>query len=215
MITKISGVIDSITASSVVIENAGIYYSVMVPPVLLEELGRTHKKGDAVLLFTFYYIEGGLGVGNMIPRLIGFFHEEERRFFEIYTTVKGLGEKKALHSLVIPFREVAAAIENENKGTLKSLPGFGGRMAEKIIAELKGKMAEFAAGAVPEEAPEMSEQNAALMQAAYEVLIEQLGYRRVEAEQLVQKALSSAPEIVTVEELIQKIFQQNSVVDRA
>ena len=145
MITKIYGTIDSISARAVVVENSGIYYEVSMPPVQLEQLQRTHSAGESILLYTQYYIEGGVGIGNLLPRLIGFLEKSDREFFEIFTTVKGLGERKALMAISIPISEIGYAIESGDVFTLKKLPGIGGRMADKIVAELKGKVTKFAA----------------------------------------------------------------------
>ncbi|MFC1477062.1 Holliday junction branch migration protein RuvA [candidate division KSB1 bacterium] len=215
MITKISGVVDSINKSAVIVENAGVYYSVLMPPVMLDELSRTHGKGDSVLLYTYYYIEGGVGVGNLFPRLIGFFSEDDRSFFEIFTTVKGLGEKKALQSLTVPVSNVANAVEQGDLISLKHLPGIGGRMAEKIVAELRGKLSRFTTGVVPKTAAAEGQISTAFEQQAVNVLISQLGYRRIEAEQLIQKAIAATPDIDTVEELIQTVFQQNISAENA
>lgn len=215
MITKIHGIIDSISDKAVVVENGGIYYEVHMSPVELEQLRKTHGPGEHVLLYTQYYIEGGVGVGNLLPRLIGFLAESNRDFFEIFTTVKGLGERKALQAISIPISEIGYAIESGDVFTLKKLPGIGGRMADKIVAELKGKVTKFAAayegkGAVraPREIPDFEEE-------ALDVLISQLGYRRIEAENLIRKALTGDESIDSVEALLQTIFMQNSPVENA
>ncbi len=207
MITKVSGILDQISGSTVIIENAGLYYELLMPPVMLDELGKTHRKGDSVLLFTYYYIEGGVGVGNLFPRLIGFFDEDDRSFFEIFITVKGLGEKKALQALTMPLEKVADAIENDDKLVLKKLPGIGGRMAEKIIAELKGKLTRFATGLSHSRDSELPAKISSFEQEALDLLMSQLGYRRVEAEQLIRKTLSDEPDISDVEGLIQSIYK--------
>jgi len=215
MITKISGIVDDITSSSVIVEIGGLYYSVLMAPVMIDELNKTHRKGDTVVLYTHYYIEGSVGIGNLIPRLIGFFSEEDRKFFEIFTTVKGLGEKKALQALTIPIGRVASAVENGDIVSLKSLPGIGGRMAEKVVAELRGKMARFADIDRPEAAVSVREKTLPFEQQAVDILITQLGYRRIEAEKLIDKALKDDPDVASVEELIQSVYKQKLSVENA
>jgi Holliday junction DNA helicase RuvA len=210
MITKISGIIDSINELSVIIENSGVFYSVRIPPVLIEKLSQKYRSGDELLLYTHYYIEGGVGVGNLFPKLNGFLDEEGRRFFEIFTTVKGLGEKKALQALVLPFNVVAKAIEQGDVYTLKRLPGIGGRMADKIIAELRGKLTQFVTETI--DIGEMTGKAGvkSFESDAMEILIEQLGYRRVEAENLIRNTIAEHPEIESVEELVQNIFKKKA-----
>jgi len=95
------------------------------------------------------YYEGTLGGGNLIPRMVGFLTSAERDFFTRFISVKGMGIKKGLRALNIPIANIAAAIENGDEKTLLSLPAVGKRMAQQIIAELKGKLQAFAAGAEP------------------------------------------------------------------
>jgi len=210
MITKISGTIDSLSNLSVIIENSGIYYSVSMPPVLLERLSETHRPGDEVLLYTHHYIEGGVGVGNLFPRLIGFLDKEARAFYEIFTTVKGLGERKALQALTIPISAIANAVEQGDVSTLKRLPGIGGRMADKIVAELRGKLTQFTTVVEERAAAEEPAAAAGIEEEAMEILIAQLGFRRVEAENLIRKALSRDPKIQSVEGLVQSIFRHHT-----
>jgi len=215
MITKIYGKIDSITDKTVIAENGGIYYEVNMPPVQLEQLRKTHRVGESILLYTQYYIEGNVGVGNLLPRLIGFLEESDREFFEIFTTVKGLGDRKALLAISIPVSEIGYAIESGDVFTLKKLPGIGGRMADKIVAELKGKVTKFAAALEGKEAIQVPGKMPDFEEEALDVLISQLGYRRIEAESLIRKALTGDESIDSVEALLQTIFTQNSPVENA
>ena len=215
MITKIHGTIDSITHEAVIVENSGIYYSVSMSPVQLEHVQKTHNPGEYILIYTKYYFEGSGGVGNLIPKLIGFLHETDREFFEIFITVKGLGERKALQAISIPIPEIGYAIESEDVFTLKKLPGIGGRMADKIVAELKGKMTKFAASVKRMAAAELSQKVPEFEEEALDVLITQLGYRRVEAENLIRKAITRDKTIDSVETLLQTIFKHSALVENA
>jgi len=141
--------------------------------------------------------------------LIGFFEELDREFFELFITVQGLGEKKALKSLILPIKLIALAIENEDRQILRGLPGIGSRMADKIIAELKGKLAKFALIKEDESIPEKEEKKYDFKDEAMEVLL-QLEYRRPEAENLIADALKRNRKIATSEELIQDIFKHRN-----
>ncbi|MCP4727284.1 MAG: hypothetical protein GY863_19765 [bacterium] len=210
MISKISGKVDTITDTSVVVELSGLYFDVLMPPYALDRINNSHHPGDEILLFTKLYIEGGLGGANLVPRLIGFLEEADSRFFEIYTTVKGLGDKKALKSLAISMSDLAGAIENSEVFKLKNLPGIGGRMADKIIAELKGKLIEFVSGDVAEYTGEALPRPTELEGEAIEILITQLGFRRVEAENMIRSVMKSETKYESVEEIIQVIFQRKA-----
>lgn len=210
MITKFSGQIDSFTKSSVIIENGGIYFEISIPPVQLVQIQETHRPGDSILLHTRYYIEGGIAMSNLIPRLLGFMEESDREFFDVFTTVKGLGEKKALQTMTIPIPVISQAIESGDVFTLKKLPGIGGRMADKIVAELRGKVTKYASSSDLSYDKGVSQKTQGFEEDAYEVLISQLGYRRDEAENLIRKAISEDTSIDSVEKLLQSIFVHNA-----
>ncbi|HON56908.1 MAG TPA: OB-fold domain-containing protein [bacterium] len=145
MINKISGIIDEIISDGYISVNCnGISYIIAVPGGLFSKVRLTKKIGDKIELYTIYYIENSVGGSALTPKLIGFGSAIEREFFEKYITVKGLGIKSALKSLVISVRKLAIAIENSDIAVIKKLPGIGGRTSEKIIAELKGKLAKYA-----------------------------------------------------------------------
>ncbi len=213
MISKITGTIDRIAGMELIIENSGIYYAVSMPPIQIDQISSTHAVGDSILLYTKYYIEGGVGVGNLFPKLIGFLAETDREFFNIFTTVKGLGERKALQSMINPISEIAYAIESGDVAFLKKLPGIGGRMGDKILAELKGKVTKYSAAAHERSSEFGSGKLTEFEIETLEVLIGQLGYRRVEAENLVDKALSLDDSIDSSESLLQVIFKQRASME--
>ena len=76
----------------------------------------------------------------MCRRMVGFLNAGERDFFTKFTSVKGIGVKKGLRSLSVPIATIAAAIEDGDDKMLMSLDGIGKRMAQQIIAELRGKL---------------------------------------------------------------------------
>jgi len=128
-----------------ILERDGIGYEILVPGYAVGEL--IACKGQSVTLHTMEYYEGSAAGGNLIPRIVGFLHPEDRAFFERFITVKGIGVRKAIKALAEPVARVAADIEQGNAPSLARLPGIGKRAADQIIAELRGKLAEFAIGA--------------------------------------------------------------------
>src|SRR4030042_2951002 len=105
----------------------------------------------------------------------------------LLTSVQGLGVKKVLRALTIPVREVARAIELNDLATLKQLPEIGGKTAQKIVVELKGKAARFAL--LDEEGLKLAPQRgleAEYQRDAVDILI-QLQYTEAEAETLVRQ----------------------------
>jgi Holliday junction DNA helicase RuvA len=117
-----------------------------------------------------------------------------------------MGMRAALKALAAPVQDIARAIEGKDVAALVCLPGIGRRSAEKIIAELNGKLAKFALIradeeiAVPTEEPDFRDE-------VIDVLL-QLGYGTGEAEILLRRAVSSSTKAGTAEELIREIFRQ-------
>jgi Holliday junction DNA helicase RuvA len=118
-----------------------------------------------------------------------------------------MGVRRALKSLVIPIKEIATAIETRDSSKLSTLPGVGGRLSEKIIAELHGKTAKFALSKVDEPlAIDRTHSPKSFESDAMDVLL-QLQYSRMEAQRMIESALKANPDIDGTESLISFIFK--------
>lgn len=203
MIARMTGTVAEVSTGTMILDRDGLGYEVLVPGYAIGELMAC--KGQAVTLHTMEYYEGSAAGGNLIPRIVGFLHPEDRAFFERFITVKGIGVRKAMKALAEPVAKVAADIEAGNAPSLARLPGIGKRAADQIIAELRGKLAEFAMGGASREAvPEhrwTPEQRDAL-----EVLVA-LGERRVEAERWLARAAQLYPEGKPADEWIAAAYR--------
>ena len=213
MIAQITGRISHLGEDQVTIELNGLHYELMIPSGIHDKLKDAQGGDSTITLFTINYIEAGDKKSYHYPRLVGFSNPVDKEFFQLFTTVSGLGIKKALKSLTLPIREIATAIETKDAATLARLPGFGNRLAEKAIAELNGKMARFALskGEYPLTVP--SKEKAGFVVEAIEVLL-QLQYKRPEAEKMIDTALKSNPKIDSAEKLISAIFNQEASLRR-
>jgi len=207
MIARISGRLEGLADGAALIDGgAGVWYEAMVPACDVERLSR--RVGQEVVLHTIHYIEGDPSRGGLMPRLVGFLTEADRGFFRVFTTVKGVGIRKALRALVRPSAEVAASIQARDAKRLVALPEIGHRLAERIITELQDKVADFAgempagAGAPDAELAELPEAGAE----AVAVLV-QLGERRADAFALVERVLAVAPEAHSAEAIIQHVYR--------
>jgi len=201
MIARVVGRLEEVATDSVVVDTgSGLWYELMVPSCDVERLSR--KLGQQVVLHTIHYVEGDPARGGIVPRLVGFLLEADREFFRVFTTVKGIGIRKALRALARPPAEIAAAIQNKDTRLLVALPEIGKRMAERLITELSGKVDAFAGEIAAEaraEIPEAADE-------AVAVLI-QLGERRADAVALVERVLAVAPELDSPEEILQQVYK--------
>jgi Holliday junction DNA helicase RuvA len=206
MISRISGTLARVDDDTALIENGGVYYEIMLPSALADRLKDENRLGQALSFETIYYIEAGDRKSTHFPRLVGFLSPIDREFFSMLTQVSGLGVKKALRSLTIPIRDIAGAIENKDSGQLNRLPGIGARLADKIIAELHGKVAKFALSKEDRPLSKGKVEPEPFVEEALEVLL-QLQYSRTEAQQMIDFALKSRPKLNKVEDLITIIFR--------
>jgi len=208
MIAQIEGKLIKVDADCCLVQVGAIGYEVMLPSYCVSSL--SGQVGSDIMLCTMEYYEGTPGGGNLVPRMVGFLNSSERDFFTKYISVKGIGIKKGLRSLSIPIATIAAAIENADEKTLMSLPAVGRRMSQQIIAQLRGKLQAFAAGAEPAAAtgagfrPFQTE--------ALEILIA-WGEKRAEAMELVELACHKHPDIDSAEALVPLVYRLKQGVE--
>ncbi len=146
MLARITGTLESLEANTALITiDGGLAYEVLVPAFLAERLSGKWG-GDSMLmrpitLHTLQYLESLNQGSSFVPRLIGFTIPSERDFFELLTTVKGLGNKRALRAMTIEPSSIARSIHDRDTRALQRLPEIGPKLAELIVHELKAKVA--------------------------------------------------------------------------
>lgn len=201
MITRLTGILERLDGqlAEIAVPQTGLTYEVIVPGYLTPTL--LGKLGEQVTLTTRHHLEGQGQGTSFIPRLLGFGSPADRAFFEVFTSVKGLGPKKSMKALAQPPAAVASAIARRDVKWLQELPEIGKRLAETIIAELSGKIERFAGEAVMAEAAGRSPQvqgkpvrRAGPTGDAIATLVA-LGDTPEAAERRVERALKSSPEL--------------------
>lgn len=140
MIASLDGIVADIAADSLVIEVGGIGYQVFAAPALLA----TTRPGARHKVFTYHLVREDAQL------LYGFRTSDERGFFMLLLTVNGVGPKVAL--AIVGSRAVAdlqLAILQKDQAVLTAVSGVGKKLAERVILELKEKVAAagIAAGA--------------------------------------------------------------------
>ena len=136
MIASVEGVVGAVAADSLVIEVGGIGYRVFAAPAILAAA----QPGKVLKLHTFHLVREDQ------QALYGFRSAEELGFFTLLLTVNGVGPKVALAIVGSrPTPDLQLAIMAQDQAVLVSIPGIGKKLAERIIFELKEKVA--AAGA--------------------------------------------------------------------
>src|SRR5438552_3948846 len=129
MIGAVRGLVIARGADHVVVEANGVGYKVFVP---------RHPQRDEVLLHTHHTVR------EDDQSLYGFETRDELSLFEMLITVSGVGPKAAM-SLLTTARpaEIAAAIAAGDATALARAPGVGKMTAERLIVDLRGKVAKI------------------------------------------------------------------------
>lgn len=134
MYYSITGKVIFYEEGKIVLENNGIAYELGVSANTLSAFA---KRGETVTAYTY------LKVAEDEMSLYGFYGKEEKAMFINLIGVSGVGPKTALQILSgIDLQRLAIAIVNSDAKTLAKVKGLGKKTAERIILELKEKIAE-------------------------------------------------------------------------
>jgi Holliday junction DNA helicase RuvA len=132
VIASVEGVVGAITADSLVIEVGGIGYRVFAAPAILA----TAQPGSTIKIHTYHLVREDQ------QSLFGFRTTEDLGFFNLLLTVTGVGPKVALAIVGSrPTPDLQLAIMAQDQAVLVSIPGIGKKLADRIIFELKEKVA--------------------------------------------------------------------------
>jgi holliday junction DNA helicase RuvA len=163
MIGRIAGVLLEKNPPAVLVEAAGVGYEIDVPMSTFYNLPAT---GERVTLLTH------LAIREDAHQLFGFGSAAEREAFRQLIRISGIGSRTALSVLSgLSVADLAQAVALQDAARLTRVPGIGKKTAERLLLELKDKLAPAVA------APTASHDGAADMQRA----LMALGYSEKEA----------------------------------
>jgi holliday junction DNA helicase RuvA len=181
MIAAVRGEVMVRRADHVVVEAGGVGYRLAVS-------AETLKAVPAAGHDTFLHAE--LIARDDSLSLYGFSSEEERDLFRLLITVSGVGPKVAIATLSGGgARDLLRAIAAGDAKRFQAVPGIGKRTAERIIVELREKVA----GALEEEVITVAGEEGSARTLARDGLVN-LGYAPLEAEQLLDGLEGSEPQ---------------------
>ena len=134
MIGRLSGVLLEKNPPQVLVDVQGLGYEVDVP---MRTFYNLPANGEKVTLLTHFIVrEDG-------QFLYGFASEAERFAFRQLIKISGIGARMALAVLSgLSVSDLAQAIARQEVGRLVKVPGIGKKTAERLLLELKGKLAE-------------------------------------------------------------------------
>lgn len=169
MLHFLKGTIFAALVDSVVIDVGGVGFLVRATE---ETIRGFPERGNTVFLFTHLHVR------EDAFELYGFSTEKELRFFELLISVSGVGPKSALSIMdIAELEKLSAAIQEGRPDLMTRASGVGRKTAERIIVELRGKVAAL-----------QSQDIVARMEGDSDLVdaLVGLGYKRVDA----QKAIS-------------------------
>ncbi len=189
MIEHVRGILQYKCPAFIVIEIGGIGYKISLPLASYELLP---AKGDEIKINTYLHCrEDGFS-------LYGFLNQEERDFFLLLISISKIGPKSALRMLSsLSPSEFKKAIKGGDLVTLIDIPGIGKKTAQRLILELKERVAE-------EEIIEGG--NEELARDALSALLS-LEYTRNEARKAIREAIDSSKEELDLASLIKKALR--------
>lgn len=187
MIAQLTGTVARTAGTYVVLDVGGVGYKVSVPVSVLEGLP---EAGEKITLVTHTLVrEDDIS-------LFGFVGEDELRVFDLLLSVTGVGPKAALGLLsALPAGDLAQAVANEDVRTLTRVPGVGAKTAQRLVLELRDKLAALALEHAAEKRaqgiivpPRVRDPRTALVEDVVAALIN-LGYNKPEAARATDSAL--------------------------
>ncbi len=181
MISRLSGVLAAKSPPQVLVDVHGVGYEVDVP---MSSFYNLPAVGEPVVLLTQFVVREDAQL------LYGFLTAAERSTFRELTKISGVGPRTALGILSgLSVAELAQAVARQDSARMVKVPGIGKKTAERLLLELKGKLA-------PDLAPGGSGAPLSDHQSDITQALQALGYNEREA----QAALKALPGDVSVSE---------------
>ena len=199
MIAFLSGKLAEKKPTAAVMDVQGVGYALMIPTSTFEVLPAV---GEAAKLYTYQHVR------EDTLALFGFASTDERAMFETMLAVSGVGPKLALGALsAMGPAELRDHILAGDSSVLTSIPGVGRKTAERLIIELRDRVARLDLGGGGAALSGGSDARAEARADALAAL-EALGFSRASAEKNLRKVLRNHPGVQSAEELIRLALRE-------
>lgn len=194
MITFLEGTLVEKSPARLIIRVGGIGYEVFIPLSSFDHL--PDENHDCRVLIYEYIREDQ-------HSLFGFMSELERRTFVLLMNVNGIGPKLAMSALSsLAASDLNKAIVAGDVARLTTIAGIGKKTAERMVLELRDKLA--AAGMTA--GTDFGKQNNKTADAILALI--SLGYRQAEAGKMAAAAAPDGGEGLSVEEIIRRALKR-------
>jgi len=198
MIAHLSGTLLAKHATSVIVDVGGVGYEVTIPVTTFYDLG---EPGGPVRLQIYTHVR------EEALQLFGFRTLRERELFTLLISVSGIGPKSAVAMLSgMSADEIVTAIRQSNYARITSIPGVGRKTAERLVIELRDKMAALSSPALEEQiaagGPTAAQSEDALREEVLSALLN-LGFQKALADKAITRAMDEGGDI-TVELILRR-----------
>jgi Holliday junction DNA helicase RuvA len=180
MIARLTGTIVDKHPTDIVVDVHGVAFSASIPFSTSSAVG---EPGSEVVLLTHMHVR------EDAIQLYGFATQEERDAFRLLLTVNGIGPRMALGVLSgITVGDLKSHIAGGNASALTAIPGIGRKIAERLVMELKEKVAKTATTS-----PQSNDGQRPTRQEALSALLS-LGFQKAAAEKAIRDAVLESPD---------------------
>lgn len=192
MIGRISGTLLSKQGSLVLVDVSGVGYDLQVPMTTLFQLPPV---GESVTLITHH------AVREDAHTLYGFVLERDRELFRYLIRVSGVGPKLALTILSgMDAQTFVRAVRGGDLTSLVALPGVGKKTAERLLVEMRDRLADWLLEVGNDDDTGSSRHSASDKVAEAEEALVSLGYKPAEAARLIaavdEDSISSSEDLI-------------------
>ena len=184
MIAFLRGRVVEKQPNRIIVDVQGVGYEVHVPLSTYYDLG--DEGADVALRIYTHVREDAL-------QLYGFISDVERQLFERLIGISGIGPRLAITVLSgMEPRDLIAAVQRGDIARLTGIPGVGKKTAERIVLELRDRLAQVAVPALAGEA--LAVEGPGRLRGDLLSALQNLGYHRPQAEKALDSTLPTLSE---------------------
>ncbi len=130
MLGKLQGIVDEIGKDHILLNVMGIFFEIFIPV----SMTKTLQIGENIK------VQISMQIRESDISLYGFSSAEDKILFLELIAVKGVGPKMAVNLIgSLSYNEIIEALIQKDPTNLKKAPGVGGKLADRIVAEMQGK----------------------------------------------------------------------------
>lgn len=199
MIAYIAGKLAVKKPTEAIVDVQGVGYLIQIPTSTFQALPDV---GQPVQLMTHYVVREDAHL------LFGFATEAERTLFQTMIAVSGVGPKLGLAALsAMRPDELRDRVIDGDASMLTRIPGVGRKTAERLVVELRDRLAKVDLGDTGSPLSGGSEERAAARADAL-LALEALGFNRAGAERALRKTLRQHPGVQSADELVRLALRE-------